>query len=56
MALGVSAKSRQNQKAREAEIREDNPYKPIIPAAPVTAAAIVILVIGSAIVHTRYSG
>jgi hypothetical protein len=56
MALGVSARSRQNQKMREAEIREAPSYKPVIPAAPVTAAAVVVLVIGSAIVHTRYFG
>lgn len=56
MALGVSAKSRQNQARIEAEAQGKPLPKTIIPAGPATAIAVVTLTTASVLVHTKFSG
>ena len=53
MALGASAQARQNHARKEAEVLGKPAPKPVVPAGPATGCVVVLLVVGSVVVHTR---
>ncbi len=56
MALGVSAKTKQNQAQKKAEAVGEPRPRPVLPAGPTTALAVAALVTASVVVHTHLAG
>ena len=56
MALGVTAKNRQNQERKKAEAQGKPFTKRSVPAGKGTTAVVVILITGSVLVHTKFPG
>jgi hypothetical protein len=56
MALGASANARQSRTRLEAAERGEAYPKPVIPAIPATTSAVVVLMVLSAVIHSRYYG
>jgi len=53
MALGATAKARQNRERQEAEATGKPAPKPVVPAGLATAGVVALLATGSVVVHTR---